>query len=101
MEEHDGEVILKLTCATCDNPSCEIGSKYAPIDSLVGCTRWVPEEIFDQYIHYMHEIIPFWHLYDEKYVNSSYSEIYNFVNQIYKNYPIAKLLDCKGKTVGG
>lgn len=39
MEEHDGEVILKLTCATCDNPSCEIGSKYAPVDSLVGCTR--------------------------------------------------------------
>lgn len=36
---HEDEVILKLTCATCDNVDCAKAYKYAPIDSLVGCTR--------------------------------------------------------------
>lgn len=39
MDEHDGEVILKLTCSTCDNFNCSFEHKYAPQDSLVGCTR--------------------------------------------------------------
>lgn len=55
----DDQVILKLTCATCDNPECEIGPKCVSVDSLVGCTRLIPEDIYDQYIHYMEEVIPF------------------------------------------
>lgn len=39
MDEHEGEVILKLTCNTCDNSSCFEGHSYAPIDSLMGCIR--------------------------------------------------------------
>ena len=101
MDEHEGQVILKLTCATCDNSACTKGYKYAPLDSLVGCTRWVPEEIFDQYIHYMHEVIPFWHLYKEKYVDKSYNEIYNFLQELYYKYPIERMLDRKGKVIGG
>ena len=38
MDKED-QVILKLTCSTCDNCECEIGPKYVPADSLVGCTR--------------------------------------------------------------
>jgi hypothetical protein len=37
--DHDGEVILKLTCATCDNGECEVGPKWVSADSLIGCTR--------------------------------------------------------------
>lgn len=101
MEDHEGEVILKMTCATCDNISCDKAHKYTPIDSLVGCTRWVPEEIFDQYLHYMDEVLPFWHLYKSSYVNDSYNEIYSFLENIYNNYPIVKQLDKKGKVIGG
>lgn len=36
---HEDEVILKMTCSTCDNIDCTKGYRYAPIDSLVGCTR--------------------------------------------------------------
>lgn len=39
MDEHEDEVILKLTCNTCDNASCFEGHPYAPTDSLMGCTR--------------------------------------------------------------
>lgn len=98
---HEDEVILKLTCATCDNVDCAKAHKYAPTDSLVGCTRWIPEEVYDQYIHYIHEIIPFWHLYKEDYINQSYNEIYNFLNELYKKYPIAKMTDKKDKVIGG
>lgn len=98
---HEDEIILKMTCSTCDNIDCTKGYKYAPIDSLVGCTRWVPEEIFDKYIHYMHEIVPFWHLYKENYVNNSYNEVYTFLQKLYSNYPIEKMLDKKGKVIGG
>lgn len=101
MDEHEGEVILKLTCNTCDNAFCFEGHSYAPIDSLVGCTRWVPEDIFDQYIHYTREVVPFWHLYKKQYVDKSYNEIYNFLQKIYQTYPIEKLLDKKGKAIGG
>ena len=98
--DHDGEVILKLTCATCDNPECEIGPKYIPADSLIGCTRWVPEDMYEQYVHYMEEVVPFWHLYDLKFIDKSYFEIYNFLQKIYQ-YPIEKRLDKKGKVIGG
>lgn len=37
--DHDGEVILQLTCATCDNPDCKVGPRCVSADSLVGCTR--------------------------------------------------------------
>jgi hypothetical protein len=37
--DHDGEVILKLTCAACENAECCINPKYIPADSLIGCTR--------------------------------------------------------------
>jgi hypothetical protein len=49
----------------------------------------------------MEEVVPFWHLYDLKYVDNSYLEVYNFLQDIYKNYPIEKRLDKKGKVVGG
>jgi hypothetical protein len=61
----------------------------------------VPENIYEQYVHYMEEVVPFWHLYDLKYVDNSYLEVYNFLQDIYKNYPIEKRLDKKGKVVGG
>lgn len=99
--DHDSEVILQLTCATCDNPDCKIAPKYIPADSLIGCTRWVPEEIYEQYVHYMEEIIPFWHLYKLDFVNKSYFEIYNFLQDIYKKYPIVGKVDKKGKVIGG
>ena len=57
--DYDNQVILKLTCATCDNPDCKIGPKCASADSLVGCIRRVPEDVYEQYIHYMEEVIPF------------------------------------------
>lgn len=95
----DEKVILKLTCATCDNSDCSKGHTYAPLDSLMGCTRQIPEELYDQYIHYMNEVVPFWHLYKESYVNTSYNEVYNFLQKIYKEYPIVKLIDKKGKVV--
>lgn len=57
--DEDSEVILQLTCANCDNIDCKIGPGYVPADSLVGCLRRVPEEIRDQYIHYIKEIVPF------------------------------------------
>lgn len=56
--------------------------------------------MYEQYVHYMEEVIPFWHLYDLKFVDKSYSEIYNFLQKIYK-YPIEKRLDKKGKVIGG
>ena len=99
--DHDGEVILQLTCATCDNPDCEVGPRCVSADSLVGCTRWVPENIYEQYVHYMEEVLPFWHLYNLDYVNKSYFEIYNFLQDIYKNYPIVGKVDKKGKVIGG
>ena len=55
--DQEEQVILKLTCATCDNPNCKVGPKYAPAESLMGCTRRVPESIYEQYIHYMKEVI--------------------------------------------
>lgn len=97
----DDQVILKLTCATCDNPECEIGPKCVSVDSLIGCTRLIPEDIYDQYIHYMEEVIPFWFLYDLDYVNKSYFEIYNFLQKIYKQYPIINKIDKNGKVIGG
>ena len=99
--DHDGEVILQLTCATCDNPDCKVGPRCVSADSLVGCTRWVPEDIHEQYVHYMEEVLPFWHLYKLDYVNKSYFEIYNFLQDIYKNYPIVGKVDKKGKVIGG
>lgn len=57
--DYSDQIILKLTCATCDNPECEIGPRYVSVDSLVGCTRRVPESIYEKYIHYMKEVIPF------------------------------------------
>ena len=61
----------------------------------------MPEDIYEQYIHYMEEVIPFWHLYKIDFVNKSYLEIYNFLQEIYKKYPIEKRLDKKGKVIGG
>lgn len=55
----EDQVIITMTCSKCDNIGCEIGPKYVPIDSLVGCTRRVPEKIGDLYLHYTEEIIPF------------------------------------------
>ena len=49
----------------------------------------------------MKEVIPFWHLYKIDYVNKSYFEIYNFLQDIYKKYPIEQKLDQKGKVIGG
>lgn len=49
----------------------------------------------------MEEVIPFWHLYKIDFVNKSYIEIYNFLQEIYKKYPIEKRLDKKGKVIGG
>ena len=95
------QVILKLTCAICDNPECKVGPKYVPADSLVGCIRRVPEEVYEQYIHYTKEVIPFWHLYKPNFVNESYFEIYNFLQEIYKKYPIINKVDKKGKVIGG
>ena len=99
--DHDGEVILKLTCATCENSECEIGPKYIAADSLTGCVRWVPEEIYEQYIHYMEEIVHFWHLYKLDYIDKYYFKIYNFLQEIYKKYPILKRVDKQGKVIGG
>lgn len=76
-----------------------MGFKYAPVDSLKGCIRIVPEEIFDRYNHYIKEVIPFWHLYNLEYINKSYFEIYNFFQEIYKKYPIVNMLDNKGKVI--
>ena len=101
MDEHDDEVILKLTCFNCDNPDCDKTSKSISIEDLTGCLRWVPEDIYEQYIHYMTEVIPFWHLYNEEYINDSYIKIYNFLQKIYKDYPIEHLLNRKGKIIGG
>lgn len=98
--DQEEQVILKLTCATCDNPNCKVGPKYAPAESLMGCTRRVPENIYEQYIHYMKEVIPFWHLYKLDFINKSYFEIYDFLQKIYKNYPIEHKLDKKGKVIG-
>ena len=60
----------------------------------------MPEEIYDKYIHYIYEVIPFWHLYDMDYINNSYIKIYNFLQMIYKNYPIVNKIDNKGKIIG-
>lgn len=49
----------------------------------------------------MEEVLPFWHLYKLNYVNKSYFEIYNFLQDIYKNYPIVGKVDKKGKVIGG
>lgn len=70
------------------------------MDSLVGCSRWVTEEEYARYIHYMKEVIPFWPQYSFEYINQSYWEIYNFLLQIYK-YPIVNMLNSKGKVIGG
>lgn len=49
----------------------------------------------------MEEVIPFWHLHKIDFVNESYFEIYNFLQEIYKKYPIENKLDKKGKVTGG
>lgn len=59
----------------------------------------MPERVYEQYYYYMNEIIPFWHLYDQEYINQSYFEIYNFLQEIYKNYPIVSMKDIKGKVI--
>lgn len=97
-EEQD-KVILNFSCATCDNIDCNIGAKYFTLDSLIGCSRQVSEEEYAKYIHYMNEIVPFWKNYSLDYVNSSYLEIYSFLQNIY-TYPIVHKLDKKGKVIG-
>ena len=97
---HEGKAILKLKCSTCDNLLCEVGPKYVSSNSSAGCLRWVPEEVFDKYIHYMYEVMPFWYLYKAEQVNQSYNEISDFLANLYKNYPIEKILDEKGKVIG-
>ena len=94
-------VILKMTCIECENADCKVGPRAISIDSLNGCTREVPEEVYDKYIHYMNEVLPFWHLYNLDYIDKSYFEIYNFLQEIYKKYPIKQKLDKKGKVIGG
>jgi hypothetical protein len=52
-------VILKMTCIECENADCKVGPRAISVDSLNGCTREVPEEVYDKYIHYMNEVLPF------------------------------------------
>lgn len=98
-DEQD-KVILNFACITCDNVECNIGPKYYPPDSLVGCSRWVSQEEYAKYIHYINEVIPFWKNYSVNYVNNSYLEISSFLQKIY-SYPIVHRLDKKGQVIGG
>ena len=98
-QSNEDLIPLRLYCWNCDAAECEYARKYSYQDSLYGCTRWVSEEVAAQYIHYREEVIPYWPQYSSDWVNDSYFEIYNFLqNQIY-NQPLAAKFDNKGEII--
>ena len=69
------------------------------MDSLYGCNRKITEEDFAQYEHYFEEVIPYWSQYSEDWVNKSYFEIQDFLqNKIY-NQPRGTKFNAKGDAV--
>lgn len=101
LEKLDSEelVILRLYCWNCDAINCKYAKKYAPIESLYGCNKWVSEENNAQYIHYMEEVIPYWQQYSKEWVDNSYFEIYNFLQNNIYNQPTAAVLNGKGEAI--
>ncbi len=101
LEKLDNEdlILLRLYCWNCDAIECPYAKKTASINTLYGCNKWVSEETAAQYIHYLDEVIPYWKQYPLEWVNNSYFEIYDFLqNQIY-NQPTASLLNDKGEAI--
>jgi len=92
-------VFLRLYCWNCDAIECKYAKKYAPINSLNGCNRQVLEENFAQYIHYLEEVMPYWKQYSADWVNDSYFEINNFLQNNIYNQPITALFNGKGEIV--
>ena len=93
------KVLLRLYCASCDNVKCTKGKKFIHQGDKAGCTRWINEEEYAMYIHYIEEVVPFWKLYNNQQLIQSYLEISNFLEYIYQ-YPIVHLFDNKDKVIG-
>lgn len=91
------DIYLKLSCKNCDFVECGIKLRNQIIKGKEGCTRKVSEEVADQFYHYTQEIIPFWKLYNEKYIQESYKEIIDFLYQKVYAAPIGQRLDPDGK----
>lgn len=90
--------IITLRCIDCENIECKDSKKYIPIDSLYGCTRKIPESLYEEYYHYMEEIIPFMYTKTTKeYQTSTYKKIIDLLYKIY-SCPIGQLLNYSGKT---
>lgn len=97
--QKEEEVFVTLNCHDCDKIKCGIAKKLVPFESKEGCTRRVSEETAAKYYHYMEEVIPFWHNYDEDYVRQSYEEIIDFLEKEVYSAPIGQRLNPQGKVL--
>lgn len=100
LERLDNNLVpLRLYCWNCDAIDCNDAKKIASIDSLYGCNKWVSEEAMAQYIHYFEEVIPYWNQYSSEWVNKSYFEILNFLQNNIYNQPTAAIFNEKGDAI--
>lgn len=89
---------VKITCIECDNVKCKIARKYVPFDSKEGCVRKCTLEQQAQYFHYMNEVLPFIHLYENpERKKEALLEIENFLSNFYYNTKPIKLITKNGK----
>ena len=96
MIDQEDLVLLRLYCCNCDAQNCSDGKIWNYTDSKCGCNRKITEENMARYIHYVEEVIPYWNQYSEDWVNKSYFEIQDFLQNNIYNQPIAAKFDHKG-----
>lgn len=97
--DSEDRILVKLFCSTCDNIDCQESIGYVYDGSEKGCNRWLPEETYARYEHYMAEVIPFWKTYQKEHLDKSYKEVIKFLEKEVYSTPIVAKRDHKGYVV--